>query len=75
MHEKKFMDADIIAIILAIVLQDLPFICLRLTLILKYFNRMNKNESKREISQIWSYQSYEYFLHLQKQFGYSSSDL
>ena len=69
------MDADIIAIILAIVLQDLPFICLRLTLILKYFNRMNKNESKREISQIWSDQSYEYFLHLQKQFGYSSSDL
>ena len=35
MHDKKFMDADIIAIILAIVLQDLPFICLRLTLILK----------------------------------------
>ena len=69
------MDADIIAIILAIVLQDLPFICLRLTLILKYLNRMNKNESKREISQIWSDQSYEYFLHLQKQFGYSSSDL
>ena len=69
------MDADIIAIILAIVLQDLPFICLRLTLILKYLNRMNKYESKREISQIWSDQSYEYFLHLQKQFGYSSSDL
>lgn len=69
------MDADIIAIILAIVLQDLPFICLRLTLILKYVNKMNKNESKSEISQIWSDQSYEYFLHLQKQFGYSSSDL
>ena len=35
--DKKFMDADIIAIILAIVLQDLPFICLRLSLILKYW--------------------------------------
>ena len=70
------MDADIIAIILAIVLQDLPFICLRLTLILKYLFRMlNKNENKNKISQIWSDQSYEYFLHLQKQFGYSSSDL
>ena len=49
MREKKFMDADIIAIILAIVLQDLPFICLRLTLILKYVNKMNKNESKSKV--------------------------
>ena len=32
---QKQIDADIIAIIFAIVLQDIPFICLRLTLILK----------------------------------------
>ena len=34
-EDQKHIDADIIAIVLAIVLQDIPFICLRLTLILK----------------------------------------
>lgn len=32
-EDHKQIDADIIAIIFAIVLQDIPFICLRLTLI------------------------------------------
>eukprot|EP00090_Calanus_glacialis_P014605 TRINITY_DN23427_c0_g1_i1.p1 TRINITY_DN23427_c0_g1~~TRINITY_DN23427_c0_g1_i1.p1 ORF type:complete len:380 (-),score=85.77 TRINITY_DN23427_c0_g1_i1:30-1004(-) len=34
--DKKLIDADIIAIVITIVLQDIPFICLRLTLIFGY---------------------------------------